>query len=61
MERDWSFGDLDNCRLNSAHRAVYFEERQVCPPGYAGDNCDMTINAWSGKLKPNKLMHQKPV
>ncbi|KAM7534697.1 hypothetical protein Aperf_G00000105858 [Anoplocephala perfoliata] len=49
-ERDWSFGDLDNCRLHSAYQAVSSEELQLCPSGYAGDKCDMTINAWSANL-----------
>nr|CDS29303.2 miz zinc finger family protein [Hymenolepis microstoma] len=46
-KRDLNYLGLDNCRLRSEIRNDYPLKAAVCPPGYAGDHCDRTINAWS--------------
>ncbi|KAH9279510.1 E3 SUMO-protein ligase pli1 [Echinococcus granulosus] len=44
---DKRFGKLDNCRMHSFVEKSAPKHSGRCAPGYAGNNCDMTINAWS--------------
>ncbi|VDK22926.1 unnamed protein product [Taenia asiatica] len=44
---DKRFGKLDNCRMHTSNEKLALKKSTLCPPGYAGDNCDMTINPWS--------------
>uniref|UniRef100_A0A5K3FZQ9 EGF-like domain-containing protein n=1 Tax=Mesocestoides corti TaxID=53468 RepID=A0A5K3FZQ9_MESCO len=45
--RDPRFQGLDNCKTRVQQEFSKFGPPSRCEPGYAGDDCDMTINPWS--------------